>query len=113
MNATLDSSYSLAEQALLLDIARQTLHGITSGGDYMVDISMLPAALQEHRACFVTFWTRPVGELRGCTGSLVASQALAFEVIRCTRQTAFTDPRFYPVTAQEAPHLRIEISILT
>jgi AmmeMemoRadiSam system protein A len=68
--------------------------------------------LREMRACFVTLRERNE-DLRGCTGTLVARQALAQEVGHTTVQTALHDPRFPPVRAEEVPDLQIEISILT
>jgi AmmeMemoRadiSam system protein A len=61
----------------------------------------------------VTLRYRDDGALRGCTGTLVARHPLALEVVTITVQTAFHDPRFYPVTAAEVPDLHIEISVLT
>ena len=104
--------YAPDEQAQLLHIARNTLDTVTSGGTRpQVDLQVLPPRLREERACFVTLTID--GELRGCTGTLVARRPLAEEVSFTTVQTAFNDPRFPPVTAAEAPKIEIEISILT
>lgn len=108
----LPSSYTPDEQTLLLKIARQALEAATSGQDIPVpDGETLPGALREERACFVTLQID--GELRGCTGTLVARRGLAQEVAVTAVQTAFHDPRFLPVTAQEVPSIQIEISVLT
>ncbi len=109
----MDEEYTAEEGAILLRIARQTLEAAVRGDTPVLpDLTALPAALREQRACFVTLHTLE-GELRGCTGTLVARLPLAHEVSRITVQTAFYDPRFPPVRAHELPLLTIEISVLT
>ena len=105
--------YTDEEKAILLNIARDTLRAITAGGTYSVDLESMPPALREPRACFVSLFRNADSSLRGCTGTLVARQALAAEVAHSTRQTAFRDPRFPRVKSNELDHLHIEISILT
>lgn len=106
--------YSPEERAILLTIARQTLQTVTRNQPgYSIDLDTLPPALSEPRACFVTLRRRIDGLLRGCTGTLIARKPLALEVVDCTIQTAFQDPRFMPVEADEVPGLHLEISVLT
>ena len=106
--------YAPEEQHLLLSLARETLNAVTNDQPApRVDLDALPPALAEDRACFVTLRRRTDGALRGCTGTLVARQPLALEVARMTVQTAFHDPRFYPVAASEVDGLSLEISVLT
>ncbi len=107
-------TYTPQEKHLLLRLARETLERTTNGHTPPdIDLSALPPALAEERACFVTLRRRGNGMLRGCTGTLVARRPLAEEVVNMTIQTAFYDPRFPPVQAYEVPELRIEISVLT
>jgi AmmeMemoRadiSam system protein A len=107
-------AYTPDEQAVLLQLARQTLEAVTAGQDAPdLDYNELSPRLCEERACFVTMRRRFDGALRGCTGTLVARRPLALEVIETTIQTAFYDPRFRPVLASEVPGLHLEISILT
>lgn len=109
----MNESYTPEEEALLLKIARDTLEAAVEGGlPSQPDLDTLPPSLQEPRACFVTLHT-DAGDLRGCTGTLVARQPLAHEVSQTARQTAFNDPRFPPLRADELPHTVIEISVLT
>jgi AmmeMemoRadiSam system protein A len=106
--------YTSDERAHLLALARQTLDAITHRQPCpAVDLSALPLALGEPRACFVTLRYRSDGALRGCTGTLVARRPLAHEVVAITEQTAFHDPRFEPVMANEVDDLHVEISVLT
>ncbi len=106
-------NYTSEEQAILLEIVRTTLEAATAGrAASLPDLQTLPEALREPRACFVTLHTRD-GELRGCTGTLAARQPLAYEVSSIAIQTAFHDPRFAPLRAEELPDVHIEISVLT
>ncbi|GAB4422852.1 MAG: hypothetical protein Kow00106_19940 [Anaerolineae bacterium] len=110
----MDNTYTPQEKRLLLRLARETLQRVTNGQQPpAVDLTALPPALAEQRACFVTLRRRGNGMLRGCTGTLAARRPLAEEVVYMTIQTAFYDPRFPPVQAYEVPELRIEISVLT
>lgn len=108
------SSYTPDEERQLLRIARITLENIgLAQPPIPFDGSLLSPSLLEERACFVTLTVMDTGDLRGCTGTLVARQPLADEVVYTTRQTALSDPRFAPVEAHEVPYLHIEISVLT
>ena len=61
---------------------------------------------------FVTLRTSD-GNLRGCIGSLVASEAdVVAETARSAVLAASRDPRFMPVTAAELGALSIEVSVL-
>ena len=62
-------------------------------------------------AVFVTL-TRD-GALRGCIGSLAAHRAVGLDVTENAVAAALRDPRFAPVTAQELPALKVEVSLLT
>ncbi len=107
-------SYTPDEQKFLLDLARSTLERATRGqSPPEVELDKLLPTLTEDRACFVTLRRRLDGALRGCTGTLVARHPLAQEVVSMTIQTAFSDPRFRPVSADEVNGLHVEISVLT
>jgi AmmeMemoRadiSam system protein A len=62
-------------------------------------------------ATFVTLTQR--GELRGCIGSLEAWRPLLDDVQENARNAAFRDPRFEPLSADELPVTRVEVSLLT
>lgn len=51
--------------------------------------------------------------LRGCVGSLLPSQAIAFDVAQNAYSAAMEDNRFKSVTADEVEKLKISISLLT
>ncbi len=69
------------------------------------------ADLKEPGAAFVTLTQS--GQLRGCIGSLQARRPLADDVRDNAVAAALHDPRFAPVSASEAPALRVEVSVLT
>ncbi|MDA8259714.1 MAG: AmmeMemoRadiSam system protein B [Betaproteobacteria bacterium] len=53
------------------------------------------------------------GQLRGCIGSLEAHRPLDQDVRANAVAAAFRDPRFPPLTAEELPRTRVEVSLLT
>lgn len=69
------------------------------------------AGLDIATACFVTL--RQHGDLRGCIGTLQASDALRQNLRRYARAAAFEDPRFVPLRREELPHTCIEVSLLS
>jgi len=69
-------------------------------------------ALCEPRGAFVTLHQRVTDELRGCVGLLRSDRPLAETVAEVAVSAATADRRFAPVTADELPVLRIEVSAL-
>ena len=67
--------------------------------------------LREMGATFVTLTQH--GNLRGCIGSLEAWRPLARDVQENALAAAFRDPRFEPLSADELPFTRVEVSLLT
>ena len=67
--------------------------------------------LAEPGATFVTLTQK--GQLRGCIGSLEAHRPLATDVAENAIAAAFRDPRFAPLSSQEFPQTRVEVSLLT
>jgi AmmeMemoRadiSam system protein A len=51
--------------------------------------------------------------LRGCVGYVLPTCVVYRAVAETARAAAFADPRFSPVTKEEAPLLEIQLSILT
>jgi len=99
------------DKQALLHLARQTLNDYLGKGR-MPDFKP-SAALLQPRAAFVTLRVRETGALRGCVGEIVAREPLWECVMNMAVAAATGDPRFPPVTIDEVPHLRIEISALT
>jgi AmmeMemoRadiSam system protein A len=69
------------------------------------------ASFQARCGTFVTL--KHNGQLRGCIGSLSASDPLAEGVRRNAINAAFHDPRFSPLTEKELGQVEIEVSVLT
>ena len=67
----------------------------------------------EPQAAFVTLRRRGTGRLRGCRGECPARRPLPECVRKIAVSAALDDPRFPPVTRNEFPLLRFEISALT
>lgn len=103
---------SRSEQHQLLRLARAALEAaVRHHPPPAVNPVDLPPALTRPGASFVTLMHGQ--ELRGCIGGLQAQQPLYADVREHTAGSAQSDYRFPPVTAAEAPHIDIEISVLT
>lgn len=68
-------------------------------------------ALQENAGTFVTLTID--GQLRGCIGSLTADEPIVSGIKRNALNAAFQDPRFPPLTREEAERVGVEVSVLT
>lgn len=101
---------SPGEREELLRMARLALESYISRG-------RLPGGIPSHEnlsapgSAFVTL--RSGGRLRGCIGYTEPHAPLYQVVQECVVGAAAKDPRFPKVTAEEVPHLRIEISVLS
>ncbi len=96
----------------LLDVARASIeHGLGFERPLEVDPEHYPPPLREPRGAFGPL--RRDGELRGCTGVLEPLYPLVETVARCAFRTAFRDPRFPPVEADELDLLEIHLSVLS
>jgi AmmeMemoRadiSam system protein A len=108
------STLTEADRLYLLRIARESIQAAVEKRPLpAVALAELPPQIVQPGACFVTLNRRRTGELRGCTGVLVARSPLVEEVIHTAAQTALRDPRFQPVRPSDVDDLSIEISILT
>jgi AmmeMemoRadiSam system protein A len=67
--------------------------------------------LNESAATFVTLTL--AGKLRGCIGTLEAYRPLERDVRENAVAAAFRDPRFMPLSREEFPNVRIEVSLLS
>jgi hypothetical protein len=96
----------------LLDVAAAAIQrGIEYGAKPETNAAAFPPPLQMTRATFVTLTHG--GQLRGCMGSLVATQPLVCDVASNAYSAAFLDPRFPPLALREADSLDIHISVLS
>jgi|SRR5271165_870631 len=103
------NEYSLEERAILLQLAHRAIASSFDG--IRLDLTPPSKHLAEMRGAFTTLHLN--GKLRGCIGYVVPTHSLYRSVAETAQAAAFDDPRFLPVTAEEAPSLEIEISVLS
>ena len=100
------------DRELLLDLAHRAVEasaGSKPAPDAPRDTSF---ELQTGAGAFVTI-RGPEGDLRGCIGAVVAHSPLVETVIEMATAAATRDPRFSPVSSEEAPRVKMEISVLS
>ncbi len=105
-----DVNISLSDRRYLLRLARETISRFLTVKMVPLPRLSTPARREKH-GVFVTLKKR--GNLRGCIGRLVPDRPLAELVAAMALESAFEDPRFNPVTAEELPDLEVEVSVLT
>jgi AmmeMemoRadiSam system protein A len=103
------AEYSDSERQLLLDLAHRSIAAALR--DDFLDTSPPNDHLAQQRGAFTTLHLH--GKLRGCIGYVFPLNSLYRTVAETARAAAFDDPRFEPVTWDEAGQLRIEISVLS
>lgn len=112
-------SLSNDDRRTLMSVARQAIeYGLPSAGRYKLPLDPLnySEVLQQKRATFVTLQIvtlQATADLRGCIGTLEAYQALVVDVAHNAHAAAFSDPRFFPLSASEYENIDIHISILS
>jgi len=103
---------SPAHRLELLALARQSIDRALATGALAGCPHSIPSTeLSLRRASFVTLHIRE--ELRGCCGSISAAHPLREDVWRNAYASAFTDPRFAPLTRDEWPQVSIHVSVLS
>lgn len=95
----------------LINLARKTIEGIFEQKElhFKKEQKDFPKKL----GVFVTLYTLPKKELRGCVGFPYPEKPLAEAVVEAAKAAAFSDFRFKPLTKQEFKKIIIEISVLT
>lgn len=114
----------LAKQAMLINakralsdsyvrLARQAIETYLANGRVMSAESGLPMPLLSNRSgVFVSI--HEYGELRGCIGTTVPTQAnVGEEIIANAIAAATQDPRFSPIKDWELPYLDISVDVLS
>ncbi len=97
----------------LVKLARSAVEEFVKSGLKVEPPPDAPPELYEERGVFVTLKRFPSGELRGCIGFPEPVMPLIEATIEAAISAATRDPRFYPVTPQELPHLTVEVTVLT
>ena len=97
------------QRAILLTLARESI------AIYLDTRSITtPPPMEFLRSPGAAFVTLKIdNELRGCIGSIDASEPLGEAIVHSAISAAFRDPRFPPLTQQEFPLTRLEISVLS
>ena len=99
-------------QSTLLSIASASIdYGLSERSALPVIPLDYPELLRQPRASFVTL--RIGGRLRGCMGSLEATEPLVVNVAKNAYSAAFRDPRFAPLVREEFPQIGIHLSLLS
>lgn len=101
--------FSPEERILLLRLAHESI--LSALEEKPIPLDPPTPHLAEPRGAFTSLYLH--GELRGCVGFVMPVSSVYHAVIDTARAAAFEDTRFYPVTLEEAPHLAIELSILS
>jgi AmmeMemoRadiSam system protein A len=106
--------FSSEERTQLLRLAHDSISSVLDHRE----ISMDPPTphFAEPRGVFTSIYLRrdlSAEQLRGCVGYVLPTCAVYRAVAETARAAAFDDNRFPPVTREEAPHLAIELSILS
>lgn len=107
---TVENSFSIKSQQLLLKIARKAIEF------HLQDRSFPPFVLSdtvlfEKMGAFVSL--HKAEKLRGCVGYITSEIPLHQTVAEAAVAAATHDPRFAPVNIEELPEIEIEISALT
>jgi AmmeMemoRadiSam system protein A len=97
----------------LVDLARAAIECYVRDGRTLA-VEDAPAPISGPPAgVFVTLHLRSNGDLRGCIGTIQATEkTLAEEVIQNAIAAAVSDRRFTPVVAAELDNLKIDVSVL-
>ena len=106
---TADAYYSPEERSLLLQVAHRAI--LAALDEQSLDLTPPTARLAEARGAFTTLHLD--GSLRGCVGYILAAHPLYRTIAETAQAAAFHDYRFLPVSREEAPRLKIEISVLS
>lgn len=101
--------YNQQERDLLLALAHDAIVSALEKRD-LPERAVVPH-LREPRGVFTTLYIYQ--KLRGCVGYPMPILPLDQTVIETARAAAFEDPRFAPVTLEEARALQVSLSVLS
>jgi AmmeMemoRadiSam system protein A len=101
--------YSPAERVLLLHLAHEAIESALEARP--TPLASPSKHLAENRGVFTTLYSD--GKLRGCVGYVFPVLPLYRAVFETARAAASQDTRFSPVTLDEAPRLKLSLSVLS
>lgn len=99
-----------ADQQILLELARNAIAAKLFETE-IPQFGNLSHRLTENRGVFVSL--KKNDKLRGCIGFIHGVKPLYQMVQEVAESAAFRDPRFPPLTKQELPEVKIEISVMS
>jgi len=104
-----DDELSLQERSTLVRLAHEAIMSTLEKRE----ISLAPPTerLDQSRGVFASLYLND--ELRGCVGYVQPENSLYRAVAESARAAAFADTRFSPLSQEEAPHVCVELSILS
>lgn len=105
-----DPGLNIDQQRFLLKLARDAIRYHFETGK-PPPVAAEEGALKEKRGAFVTL--KREEQLRGCVGYPLPHDPLYLTVVEAAVMAATHDQRFPPLTLEELPDIRIEISVLT
>ena len=108
-HSELSGEFSQEERNTLLQLAHEAI--LSALEEREICLEPPTPHFAEPRGAFTSLYLN--GQLRGCVGYVLPTSAVYRAVAETARAAAFEDMRFYPVTIAEAPHLQIELSILS
>jgi uncharacterized protein, PH0010 family len=97
------------ERTAVIDLARDAVTSAVLGGPAPEPPSI--PVFTRVAGAFVTLTS--AGELRGCIGQVEPRDSLGAVIVHCAAAAALEDPRFPPVSPNELPSLRVDVSILS
>jgi uncharacterized protein len=101
-----------AQRLELLELARASIEAALQHGELVPYPSIrTDPELERFGASFVTLLIG--NDLRGCCGTIDATRPLTQDVWNNAWASAFADPRFPPLAAEEWPQTRVQISVLS
>jgi uncharacterized protein len=101
--------FSPDERSLLLRLAHEAI--AVALDQRAISLAPPSAHLAEPRGAFTTLYYR--GGLRGCVGFVLPVTPLYRTIAESACSAAFDDSRFSPVTRDEAPELKVSLSVLS
>ena len=107
--ASQSAEFTPEERRVLLRLAHNSIEAALEGR--RIEVDPPTEHLAEQRGAFTTLHLH--GKLRGCIGYVFPTQSLYRTIAETSRAAAFDDPRFEPVTLEQAPELKVEISVLS
>jgi AmmeMemoRadiSam system protein A len=110
MGSTENFELSVVDKKFLVELVKSTI-AVELNLIYPEPERMVSGRLQAPMGAFVTL--RQKGELRGCIGNIISDQPLEETIKRMAIESAFYDPRFEPLSADEFNQTDVEISILS